>query len=363
MDTHDRSRRDVLKTGATLATVGLVGSLSGCSDLMGDDSTTTEGGGGAGGPAADIPARSNVAMSMSFDAILEDEAIRGAVNSALSKQATEESMIPASVSEAFDMAEQQAGVDPRKLNEVVLFGESSGDSGEESDYVGWLTYTDWSQSKLQALIEEESQGEMTTEEYEGTTVYVTEDTDDTTERVAILSDGTIVLGRAGATNDVIDLRNGNGEAISGDLLSAWDATSGDYVTFAMNINPEDLPEGQAEAAAPTVRNIKYAYGSVYADGEMRGVRFNLETGSAQDAEDVKTFIDGQLALEKEKAEDEQTKQFIEDTEVTTDGTTVVITNEVNVNTITPAIENLVTLFVSDVGRSSGFETDDTSVSA
>jgi hypothetical protein len=272
-------------------------------------------------------------------------------------------MVPTSVAEAFQMTEEQAGVDPRNLNEVVLFGESSDEDGEESEYVGWLAYTDWSQSELQTLIEEESEGDITTEGYQGTTVYVTDDMDDTTERVAILSDGTVVLGRDSATNDVIDIRNGNGDAISGDILSAWNATTGDYATFAMDITPEDLPDGQAEAAAPTVRNIEYAYGSVYADGEMRGVRFNLETGSEQDAEDVKKFIDGQMSLEKEKAEDEETKQFIEDTEVATDGTTVVITNEVNVNTITPAIENLVTLFVSSAGQPSGFESDGSSVSA
>ena len=364
MGSRELSRRNVLKTGATLASVGVVGSLSGCSGLLGSDSTETEGGESASGPAADIPARANVAMSMSFDALLNDDAIRGAVNSALERQATEDSMLPSSVDEAFDMAEQQAGVDPEKLNEVVLFGESTDDSGEDSDYVGWLTYTDWSQEQLQTLIEEESEGDMTTEGYNGTTVYVTEDEDESMERVAVLSDGTIVLGRAGATNDVIDTRNGDGEAISGDLLSAWNATSGDYATVAMDITPEDLPDGQAEAAAPTVRNIKYAYGSVYADGDVRGIRFNLETGSEQDAEDVKTFIEGQMTLEKEKTEDEEMKQFIEDTAVTTDGTTVVITNEVDIDKITPVIEQLVTLFVSGVGRSSsGFGSDGVSVSA
>jgi hypothetical protein len=374
MGSRELSRRNVLKTGATLASVGVVGSLSGCSGLLDSDSTETEGGKSASGAAAYIPARANVAMGMSFDALLNDDAIRGAVNSALERQATEDSMLPSSVEDALDMVEEKAeemfeeDVDgnPRNLNKVVLFGESTDDSGEDSDYVGWLTYTDWSQDELQTLIEEESEGEVTTEEYgdRDTTVYVTEDEDESMERVAILSDGTIVLGRAGATNDVIDIRDDNGEEISGDLLSAWNATSGDYATVAMDITPEDLPDGQAEAAAPTVRNIKYAYGSVYADGDVRGIRFNLETGSEQDAKDVKTFIDGQMTLEKEKTEDEEMKQFIEDTTVTTDGTTVVITNEVDIDKITPVIEQLVTLFVSGVGRSSsGFGSDGASVSA
>lgn len=360
MDTRERSRRDVLKTGTALASVGILGGLSGCSGLL-DDSDTADGdNGGASGTAGDIPARANIAMSMSFDAVLNDQAVRGAVNNALSEQSSTNSMVPSSISEAFEQAEQQAGVDPRKLNEIVLFGETSPDGS--NDYVGWLAYTDWTQDELTTLIEESGVEDMTTEEYNGTTVYVNDDADDTTERMAILGDGTVVLGRSSATEDVIDLRNGNGDSISGDLLSAWNETSGDYASVAMNIESEDLPSGQAEAAQPTVEDINYAYGSIYADGDMRGVRLNLETDSAQSAEDVKTFIDGQLALAVEEAEDPQGRQFLEDIETSTSGSTVVIENEVDVDTITPVIEQFVTLFVLRVTQSTEVHTDGPSVS-
>lgn len=361
MSSRDRSRRDVLKTGATLASIGIASSLSGCSGLLEGDSDTADGGSGADGAAADIPAQSNVVMSMSFDAVLEDQAVRGAVNSALSEQSDSSSMLPASISDAFEKVEQEAGVDPRKLNDIVLFGETESGDGS-SDYVGWLAYTDWSQAELTSLIEEAQTDSDTvsTEEYEGTTVYVNDDMDDSTERVAILGDGTVVLGRAGATEDVIDIRNGNGDAISGEILSAWEATSGEYASFAIDITPEDLPDGQAEAAAPTVRNIKYAYGSVYADGDKRGVRFNLETDSEQDASDVKTFIDGQMALEKDTTDDPQTKEMLDNTEITTSGTTVVITNEVDIDVITPVIEQFVTLFVLQAGQQSVGATTGTS---
>ena len=363
MVSRDRSRRSVLKTGATLATVGVVGSLSGCSDILGDDSDTADGD-NASGSSADIPARSNVVMSMSFDAVLDDQAVRGAVNSALSEQSSTNPMVPSSVSEALDTVEQEAGVDPRKLNDIVLFGESSDDGGE-SEYVGWLVYTDWSQDELQSYLEDLREstpdgdttphgpyGDVSTEEYQGTTVYVNDDADSNTERMAILSDGTVVLGRAGATNDVIDLRNGDGDAISDDLQSAWNDASGEYASFAMDITPEDLMGGQGSGVEMADLNVKYAYGSVYADGDKRGVRLNIETGSNQDASDLKTVIDGQIALEKDTATDPQTKEMLDNTEITTSGSTVIITNEVDVDTITPVIEQFVTLFVARAGQSS-----------
>ncbi len=362
------TRRGVLRTGATLASVGVIGSLSGCSDLMSDDGDSDDDGGDDATSAVDyIPGRANLVMSLSVTALLDDQAIRGAVNDALDRQSAEESMMPSTVSGALDMFEQEEGVNPRNVNEVVLFGETDESAeSDESDYVGWLTYTDWSADEITALIEEYSSddSDIVTEEYNGTTVYVSDDGDEETERVAILDDGTIVLGRAGATNDVIDVRAGDMDAVSGETRSAWEAASGEYAKFATDVEPEDLPSGQAEAAEPTVENIKYVSGSVYADGDMRGMMLEMEAGSEQDASDIETFFEGQIALAEEQAEDPQAREFLEGTEISSAGTTVTVRNEVDVETITPIVTRIVSLFLLRVSSSqSGFETDDDSGTA
>jgi hypothetical protein len=324
---------------------------------MSGDGDSTDGGDGARSTADDIPARANLVMSLSVTALLDDQALRGAVNDALAEQPTEDSSMPSTVSGALDMIEEKGDVDPRKVREVVLFGET--DESKGSDYVGWLTYTDWSASEITELIEEYGEdGDIKKEEYNGTTVYVSDDGDDEAERIAVLEDGTIVLGRAGAAHDVIDVRAGDTDPILGETRSAWDAASGDYAKFAMDIEPEDLPSGQAEAAEPTVENIKYVSGSIYADGDVRGAEFKMETGSEQDASDVETFFEGQLALAEEEAEDPQTKQFIESTEISTSGTTVTVRTEVDIETITPIVSKLVSSFLLGLsGRQPGFESD------
>ena len=353
MGSRDVSRRGVLKTGATLASVGIVGSLSGCSGLLSGDETVEDSAASASGRAADIPARANFAMSLSLDALLNDQAIRGAINDGLTTQSPDSSMMPASVTGALDVIEQESGVDPRKLNEVVVFGESQ--SGDKTGYGGWLTYTDWTQRRLQTLLEDAS-GEFSTETYSGVTVYVSERAGGDTERLAVLSDGTVALGRGEAVHDVIDVRNGDSDPISGEVLAAWEAASGEYARFALDIAPEDLPSGQAQAAEPTVENIDYAYGSVYADGDKRGVSFSMETPSEQAASEVATFVEGQIALAQERADDTQTADFLEQVNVATSGTTVSLSNEVDVDTITPVVTQVVTLFVSGMG-SPGFGLD------
>lgn len=224
-------------------------------------------------------------------------------------------------------------------------------------------------ASLHGLEREQTQGEeienlnsgddeVETTEHNGVTVYVNDDEDDTTERFAVLEDGTFVLGREGATEDVIDLRNGDAAPISGDILSAWEATTDGYARFAVDVDPEDL-QGDAEAAEPTVKSVKYTYGSVYADGDVRGVQFNMKTESEKDADDVKKFIDGQITLAKSETDDPQAKQFLEDTEVTTSGTTVAVRNEVTVDEITPVITQLVTAFLTGMTDERTVADDDT----
>lgn len=354
MGPREVTRRDVLQTGATLGSIGVIGSLSGCSDYLGDGGNSDENGDEKRSIADDVPAQANLVMSLSVTALLDDQALRGAVNDALSEQVPEDSSMPTTVSGALDKVEEEEDVDPRKVNDVVLFGETG--ESEESEYVGWLTYTDWSASEITELIEEKSDNdsEIETEEYNGTTVYVNDDADEETERFAVLDDGTVVLGRDGAAHDVIDVRAGNGDSISGEVRSAWNAASGGYAKFAMDAEPEDLPEGQAEAAEPTAESIRYVSGSVYADGDQRGIELSMEAKSEQDAADVETFFDGQITLAEEQADDPQTREFLKNTEITTSGTTVTVRNEVSVEKITPVVSKLVSSFILGLsGRQAG----------
>lgn len=333
MGSREVTRRNVLNTGATLATVGAVGSLSGCSEMTDGDNGSDD---GASGAASDIPARANTATSLRVTALLDDQPLRDAVNEALADGASESSMFPSTVAGALDMIEEEAGTDPRNVNEVVGFSETTID--EEEYYAGWLAYTDWSAEEITTLMEEQSNSDLETEEYNGVTVYAGEDKDG---EAAVLDDGTIVAGKEGATRDVIDIRAGDGEPMSGEMLAAWNAASGEYMTFAATLDPEDLPDGQAGVAEPTIEKIEYTSGSVYADGDNRGVEIAMETGSEEDASDVGTFVDGLLAQAEERSEDPRSGQFFSNTEVSTSGTTVTVRNEVGVDVLQPIVTEMV----------------------
>jgi hypothetical protein len=59
-----------------------------------------------------------------------------------------------------------------------------------------------------------------------------------------------------------------------------------------------------------------------------------------------------VELGRDTAADPERYEMLDNTEITTSGSTVVINNEVDVDTITPVIEQFVTLFVARAGQSS-----------
>ena len=344
MGPRSTSRRHVLKTGAAVASVGLVGSLAGCSDALdgNGDSDDTE---TPGGSSSDIPEGANVVMGADFQEIINDEEIRDAVNTALAAESANDDRIPSSVDGVFDRIEEEGDVDLRELEEVVLFGESEDD--EETDYVGFLAYTNWNAGAIREAIEEMDDEDIEKSEHNGVTVYVNDDADEDTERIAVFEDGTIVFGSGGAVHDVIDVRAGDADPISGEIKEAWEATGGGYARIAVVPDSEDLPEG-TEAADRTADLVTYVYGSLYADGSMRGFRINMETESEDDAREVRGAINSQRLIARDEAESEgnqELAEFLDETAVETDGTTVTITNEVPVDEITPFVERFVVGFV------------------
>lgn len=355
MGSRNRSRRQVLKTGAALASIGAIGSLSGCSDLTNDGSDGTpdgEGGAGGSGAAEDTPARADVLMSLNVEAVLGDQAIRGAVNDVLSSQSSGGEM-PSSVDGAFSMVQQQAGLDPRDVTEAVVFADSESSQDSSSDaYGGALVYANWDGSDVEDAISEAAEEEPETSEYEGVTVYEGNNMD-SSGSLAILDDGTVIFGQKGATEDVIDVVNGDADSISGDLASAWGNTREDgYVRMAAVPSIED--SGQSMGGV-SPEDIEQFYGSIYADGDTRGIQVNIEASSEEVASNIGAVLEQQLARAEEQAEQPEAAQFVANTDVSADGTTVTIRNEVPAQDVATAIEEFLNRYLTGTAGTSTSE--------
>lgn len=302
------SRRDVLRVGGSLAALGLVGGLSGC---QGTTSAASD-----GGPERidTVPQGVTAAVHVDVTGLLNDQQLRDSLDS-FARDAEQTT----NVSQALSSANDQLGLDPRKVSELVAFADASAGS-----YVGLRLWTDWADSTVTDQLGPDSE-ERT---YEDVTVY-----DTGNGSVAVLGDGQFVAGTTAAVEDALDVRSGGGATVDGKVRTAYTAARSGYVRFGFDVPSGLIAAGvNSEDVAETAGTLSYGYGSLYSSGERTGLTLSFETTDADTAGTVKEQFDVWLARMREQLEtaaDEQALRervdgLLEGTEVIRDGSTVTV---------------------------------------
>lgn len=292
---RDRSRRQVLKSGTALATLGVVGSLSGCFGLFESEDSVRD----QNSPARQIPSEAGALLSVNFDSIRTDDGLISGANTVLERKHEQDDSLPASVSAALDGIEERYMLDPRAMNRTIGFVGSDihtafGDSPPENPFWGVLGYTDWESAAMVTSFKEVSRREVTESTYSGVTVY-----DNELEKMAALGDGRVVIGSEPAVRAIIDIDQGDTTGIDGQLRRAFDGTSGEYARFASSLDMRALGEqqfGSQVADALPLASIRSIAASVFRDGSERGLRVRAKLSSATDAEQLATTAESFVAL-------------------------------------------------------------------
>lgn len=279
MNGDGQSRRAVLKAGGALAALGVMGSLSGCTDgtglLDGDDS---------GFSTAVIPDGVDGLAHLNMATLLEDEAIRSAANTVISGQQLED---VDTIDEAFDEIEADVGIDPEGINDIAGFGD---DSAEDAGVVFW---TEYDSTELLEVIEEEADEEIERDTYEGQLLFRVDG-----EPVAELDDGVFVAGDESMVFRVVDTWRGEHESISGPALEAFEGTEDGYVRFGV-----EVPAEADEEVPPEFQGVEQVSGSLFADGDERVVELTTGTDSEETAAELEEALD-ELVESLERAAEE-----------------------------------------------------------
>ena len=251
----------------------------------------------------------------------------------------------------------EANLSADGLNEVVFYGQypnqtdDSSVAGElsESGYFGLVVDSEWGETEF---VDEFSDTEFETREYEGYTVYV-EQQDEQSDVpaylgndspplwVGVLDDGRYVLGTENATTDAIDTDRGAADSFGGQLRSEYDSTRDDgYLRFAATVPAERIPDSGMVAAEQfsAVRNIEVVAGSYYTDGEDIGMSARMTTGSESDADDLQSITDGGIATGKQMTRADETAALLDNVTVEQDGAAVTMRFQMNANTLVDIFE-------------------------
>jgi hypothetical protein len=294
--------------------VTALGGLSGCLDMvpfLGGDSGL-----------ANVPEDSEAAVYINLDTAREDDGTEVVVNAFLENDAGG----PQDFDELLDEFENETNLAPEDAHELVAFAEY-GDSGVASEYGGAIITTDWDESDVVDALEE-SGPTLNEEEEAGKTVYEPEEAYG--NWMGVLEDGKYVFGTEDAVVESVELSAGEGEQIDEQLRNAYDSTGSSPVRFVSTVPDDQFPDeiGRGENAVDltVVDNIEHASGSVYRDGEVRGLSVTLTVDDGDAVGDLADTINDVIELYQEALSEEISAE-LDEIEVSEESDAVTVSYE------------------------------------
>lgn len=247
--------------------------------------------------------------------------------------------------DVFKEFKNETGLDLKEVSDVTLYTipNEGAEWPEPQQHMGFVLYSDWSEDELISTIEEEEDYNYTTTEKGDVTVYepdVSEDYMGEPMYVAVLEDGTYVLGDEAAVNGAADVAAGNADPVDGELKTGFEEVNDGYVTFAYEVSAEDIPEQNPNQQIDTsaFKDVSVIAGSYNTDDGTVVAESKLYVESEDSATDVKDVTDGMFSMLRGTAPSEDVKDELRSVEVTQDGDVVTVTYEGDVETLSTIIE-------------------------
>jgi hypothetical protein len=352
------SRRAVLKASAAMASVGVAGALAGCgggNPLGGDGGGDggDGGGGGGGGMTGDsvpqgsadpqtrstlVPSKANGVLHMDMEMMRSNDKLKQLFDAGVEQGSGEQS---------FDEALSESGIegiDAEKIYDMIIFGEIPEDGSlmqpsPGEDYAGGIVFTGIESSTALEAMRNAPDVEFTEESYEGHTLLV----DESSEQgyLAVVSNGVYAFGTEQSVKDIIDIAEGSGSAMSGDVQSAMTNTRQGALRFAFQVPESDSGGTSGGMAGQMGQSIEVVSGTMlYQAGNNVGLEITLtmtdgDTAS-QFASQMQAFKQQYKQQYQQSPQGEEVVRLLENVNISQNGNTVTINFE-------DTVENLIAL--------------------
>lgn len=236
-----------------------------------------------------VPQRADMVAQITVGDILDD-----AVLESLYARLPKDPDDPQTLEEGLATVIKETGIDLGDLEEVLIFGDTSSGTGDQS-YIGAIAAGTFTEDSFITDIEESTEISFRSLDYKGYKMYTDEEQQ---WALAFLNDNTFVMGDLEPVEDVIDVRVGDEPALAGYVLEKYNRLNSALVKLATNISPEYTQDALDEAYSllpvpidlSAVADLEIA--GLTIDREEESIALDLELcfSSAQSAEDVKGFI-------------------------------------------------------------------------
>jgi len=333
-------RRELLRSTAGLASVAAVGSTAGCLDSVPFV-------GGASGALDAIPEDADALMYANIDIIREDEGVETLTNTYLDKRSESDYYEgPEDFDAVLDEFEDESETDPTELHEITVFSEFGGEDYETFEqYGGAIIDADLTAENIKDSLENADNIDFEEAEHSGSVVYEPEEEGGLW--VGALPSDEIIVGTEDAVHDAIDVKNGDEDALQGELKDAYTSTRDAPFRFATNMPdpdesgsiPENSESGDDSIDFSPLEDINTIGGSVYRDGDTRGMEVTMNAEDESAAEDVAEMLNDVRDEIESETENEDAEAILGDVTIEQNGSSVTTSLEKTISELEELIED------------------------
>lgn len=323
------SRRDVLRRWATLAGLGVTGSLAGCGNLL-----ASGGDNGGGSDALDaVPGDADATLLVDAGEMLADDRALSGVDAALEGTGGEtgagsESDVPESVDAALSRFEDRTGLDSSGLTRAIGFtrvvADPDADLGvalSEAD-AGAVLETEWTAADVASALDRAGVDYEETTHRERTVYLAPEGA------VGVLADGRFAAGRESAVESAIGVAAGETESVDGQPRRAFGVSPEGFVRFGFDVPQAEIPTDGIDPRLQTVASVTTVHGAVSREGDGYTLTVGLTATGGEAASELRAIADAGLAQARQ-AGDGESSAFLDAVEVSRNGRTVTLTADVD----------------------------------
>jgi hypothetical protein len=257
-----------------------------------------------------VPQRANLIAGLSMSALGDKET--GDLYDNMAK-GTE---LPATYDKLLEMVQDKIGLDLRDLKEAVVFADIPADAFYKDEntatesYVGAIVNGSFKRDDIIAAIEKTLGQKLNSDTYKGYDIYVVDYEEDfgisasDAARLAFLGESSLVIGIGEAVKDTIDVRKGDEQGLSGELLNLYEGLGNPQAKLAMEIPAEWLSKIPDEQVVPLLgklqlnafKNMRMATLVVDRTGDATLIEIKVDFSNSNSVTDAKETIDGVVSI-------------------------------------------------------------------
>ncbi len=193
-----------------------------------------------------VPDKANLIGLVDITSILQNGNLTGIYDTV-----PKDTSYPQTFYDALSKLKDEYNIDLMGFQEGLFFAEVSG-SGDQGNYSGVIIEGTFNESDLISAIQSVSGTELSTITYKDYKIY----TDELQESaIAFLNANTLVIGEMQPVKDVIDVKVGDAEALSGEVLDTYNQLGNALIKLAIAV-PPGVAEGQlGQSASQLLGNL------------------------------------------------------------------------------------------------------------